>query len=257
MRIIGHRGTPTTATHPENTVPAVLAAFEAGADGVEVDVRTTRDGVLVLSHDPDLGRVLGHGEGTGPVVADAPWSVLRRLALPHGTRVPLLSEVLDLAAQHCKHVVTEVKADPGRHRLRTAEHLAALLVLRRQARPGADRVTTSSFDHPSARLLVGVGTVASAVILPAHVEPRPVAAQVRGAGLTELHLQHAHIARDPGVVDHLRRLGLGVAADTTHPDTAAWLQELGVTLVCTDAPAALVRARRAQVLQPGLHPRSA
>jgi glycerophosphoryl diester phosphodiesterase len=47
--VIGHRG--FRARYPENTVSGVRAALAAGSDGVEVDVRLTRDGVWVCHHD--------------------------------------------------------------------------------------------------------------------------------------------------------------------------------------------------------------
>ncbi len=47
--VIGHRG--FRARYPENTVSGVRAAMAAGSDGVEVDVRLTRDGVWVCHHD--------------------------------------------------------------------------------------------------------------------------------------------------------------------------------------------------------------
>lgn len=57
MRIIAHRG--SSARAPENTAAALRAAIEDGADGVEVDVRLTRDDEVVLMHDPDLLRTTG------------------------------------------------------------------------------------------------------------------------------------------------------------------------------------------------------
>jgi glycerophosphoryl diester phosphodiesterase len=44
---------------PENTIPAVQAAIDAGIEWVELDVRTTKDGHLVLSHDDNLHKVAG------------------------------------------------------------------------------------------------------------------------------------------------------------------------------------------------------
>ena len=60
--IIAHRGDLGTA--PENTLPAFQRARDAGADGVELDVRVTRDGQLVVFHDGTLDRT---SNGRGPV----------------------------------------------------------------------------------------------------------------------------------------------------------------------------------------------
>ena len=52
--IIAHRGDVSAA--PENTIPAFESALEAGADGIELDVRLTRDNRLVAIHDRTLDR---------------------------------------------------------------------------------------------------------------------------------------------------------------------------------------------------------
>ena len=53
--IIGHRGAPRLAE--ENSITSFRLAFEAGADGIELDVRMTRDGMLVVHHDDDIPTV--------------------------------------------------------------------------------------------------------------------------------------------------------------------------------------------------------
>ena len=60
--IIAHRGDLSTA--PENTLAAFQRAWDAGADGVELDVRITKDGQLVVFHDRTLERT---SNGLGPV----------------------------------------------------------------------------------------------------------------------------------------------------------------------------------------------
>ena len=57
--VYGHRG--ASAAAPENTIEAYVLARDQGADGVEIDVRRSADGILVLHHDPDLpdGRIVG------------------------------------------------------------------------------------------------------------------------------------------------------------------------------------------------------
>lgn len=58
--IIAHRG--ASAYAPENTFAAFRRAIEAGADGIELDVRLAKDGVAVVFHDSSLKRVAGRND---------------------------------------------------------------------------------------------------------------------------------------------------------------------------------------------------
>jgi glycerophosphoryl diester phosphodiesterase len=51
--LIGHRGAPLQA--PENTIASFRRALSAGADGLELDLQRTSDGVLAVHHDPNVG----------------------------------------------------------------------------------------------------------------------------------------------------------------------------------------------------------
>ena len=62
IRIIGHRGARGVA--PENTVPAIRHGVEVGAQAIEIDLHASKDGELVVIHDPTLDRTTN---GTGPV----------------------------------------------------------------------------------------------------------------------------------------------------------------------------------------------
>ena len=96
--VIAHRG--EHLHHPENTLSAFRAAIEIGADYVELDVRTTSDGRLVLMHDSTVdARTDGHGEVSKLTFAqiralDAGGRMGTEFA---GTRVPTFEEALDLA----------------------------------------------------------------------------------------------------------------------------------------------------------------
>lgn len=57
VRIIGHRGASEDA--PENTISSIKEAFMQGADGIEVDVRLTKDGKVVCIHDKNTLRTTG------------------------------------------------------------------------------------------------------------------------------------------------------------------------------------------------------
>lgn len=93
--VIAHRG--DSWTHPENTLPALLAAAPAGADGVEFDVRMCAD-AAVVAHDGTLARFGGSQRPLGRT----PLAELRRAdvgAWKHprfrATPVPTLGEALD------------------------------------------------------------------------------------------------------------------------------------------------------------------
>ena len=87
--IIAHRACPLHA--PENSLEGIRKAAELGADGVEIDVQRTLDGVPVLMHDRTLWRTTGL---YWPVRL-LPFSLLRRLRLKDSAeQVPTLAEAL-------------------------------------------------------------------------------------------------------------------------------------------------------------------
>ena len=55
VKIFAHRG--ASAYAPENTLEAFRLAMEQGADGIELDVQLTKDGVPVVIHDERIDRV--------------------------------------------------------------------------------------------------------------------------------------------------------------------------------------------------------
>jgi glycerophosphoryl diester phosphodiesterase len=101
--VIGHRGASGLA--PENTLAAFALAVEQGADGIEFDIRLSRDGVPMVFHDPTLERTTN---GSGPLRAHSA-AELYRLDAGHrfggdggslpwrgrGAGIPRLAEVLE------------------------------------------------------------------------------------------------------------------------------------------------------------------
>ncbi len=92
--VIAHRGDWRNA--PENSLQAIEYAIEMGVDMVEIDVRMTRDSVLVLMHDATLDRTTN---GSG-YVKDITYDSLQKLSLLNGLlqttphKVPTLEEAL-------------------------------------------------------------------------------------------------------------------------------------------------------------------
>lgn len=126
MRVlnIGHRGAAGEA--PENTLASFDLALRRGADGIELDVHLSSDGIPVVIHDARLDRTTSGG---GPV-SHLPLAVLRRLdagswfnrrypARAHnryaGLKIPTLAEVLKLIHKRNCLVFIEIKQDRDRY----------------------------------------------------------------------------------------------------------------------------------------------
>ncbi|MCP4140213.1 MAG: glycerophosphodiester phosphodiesterase [Chloroflexi bacterium] len=91
--IFGHRG--ASAHAPENTLAAFELAREQGADGIELDVKLSADGIPVVIHDETVDRTTD-GKGT---VADLGLAALKELDAGEGQRIPTLNEVFESVAQ--------------------------------------------------------------------------------------------------------------------------------------------------------------
>lgn len=79
----GHRGLPYS--YPDNTLEGIVAAA-GSVDFVEIDVRRSADGRMVLSHEPELGEL---------VINDHSWGELSAVELGDGYRPALLDSVLE------------------------------------------------------------------------------------------------------------------------------------------------------------------
>lgn len=90
MKIIAHRGASTL--EPENTLLSLNHAFQLGVDMVEVDVRQSADGELVVIHDATVDRTTN---GTG-LVKEKTLTQLRELDAGTGETIPTLREVLKM-----------------------------------------------------------------------------------------------------------------------------------------------------------------
>jgi glycerophosphoryl diester phosphodiesterase len=88
--IIGHRG--AAGRLPENTLKSINYAINVGVDIVEVDVRATRDNVLVVFHDADFKRLAD----VDVPVRSVEYSWIKSSILINGEHIPLLEEVINV-----------------------------------------------------------------------------------------------------------------------------------------------------------------
>ncbi|MBO3753602.1 MAG: glycerophosphodiester phosphodiesterase [Candidatus Brockarchaeota archaeon] len=101
---IGHRG--AKFYEPENTLRSFRKALELGVDAVELDVRRTRDGELVVIHDAGVERTT-NGKG---LVRELTLKEIRRLDAGKGEKIPTLEEALDFLDGKVK-ILIELKEE--------------------------------------------------------------------------------------------------------------------------------------------------
>ena len=96
--IVAHRG--LTTVHSENTVGAIVDAAESGANHVEIDIRKTADGKIVLLHDDDIKYAMRNADGTAASgrVSNMTLAQLKALKMSDMTsEIATLDEVFEAA----------------------------------------------------------------------------------------------------------------------------------------------------------------
>jgi glycerophosphoryl diester phosphodiesterase len=102
MLKIGHRG--ARAYEPENTLRSFNRAIELGVDAVELDVRRTKDGEIVVIHDAKVDKTT---DGKGPV-SELTLDEIKQLSTDKGEKIPTLEEALDFLDKKVK-ILIELK----------------------------------------------------------------------------------------------------------------------------------------------------
>lgn len=97
---VGHRG--VGKMEPENTLHSYRRAIRFGVDMVEVDLRQSSDGALVLAHD---GEIRDRDGGRVLQVSDHSLAALRELDLGEGEHIPTLEEAIEVCRDSCSLMI--------------------------------------------------------------------------------------------------------------------------------------------------------
>lgn len=236
---IAHRGGIVDG-FPENTLAAYREAIRHGAEFIEIDLRGTRDGEIVIMHDETVDRTTnGHGAVTALTLAE-----LKALDAGRGERIPTYDEVLRLVSGTGVGLLLDIKQSPVLDKsqvVRLTEHHHAVENVIVGPRNLEDLRTFRALN-PALRTLGFIEAVED-------IEP------FVGAGVDIIRLWPEWIRASPGLVRRLRELGTPVW--TTAGDAPrAQLEELiglGVNGILSDLPAvmdALLATRGARRLPP-------
>lgn len=217
--VIGHRGAPRE--RPENTLPSFLRALELGADGVELDVHATRDGVIVVHHDEVPRATAPSGRLAGKRIDALTFDQLQGFSVRGIALIPTLAEVLAVVRDRAD-VFVELKGH--------AVEDGTIEVIRHA--PAPHRCALHSFDHDAVRRARSLAPELRGGIL---FDRRPT--DVRGAmeAADALDVWPQWDLIDGPLVDAVHDAGGRVIAWTVNrPERARELAALGVDGLCTD-----------------------
>lgn len=223
--IYAHRGDRSRAQ--DNTLEAYRLAIEAGTDGIELDVRRTADGVLILSHDDHVAGL-------------EPFSVLSmdalRASAPH---VPTLREAMD-AIDQSVFVNVELKNftfDAGYDEERTLvdDTIAELSTF-----DNLDRILLSSFDAIAMQRARQIDSGVRCAQLLLQVVPLDAGIEIATDMELDAIVPHLDHLRH-GAAAHVQKAsGSGLATvvwGVNAPSDVALMADAGVNGIITDDPA--------------------
>jgi len=214
---VAHRGAKREFT--ENTLPAFERALERGADALELDVHASADGVVVVHHDPTLGRDVV-GAAPGSRLDAMTWGELQGVELSPGITMPSLAQVLDLVGGRAI-VYVELKGPSVEE--------AVIEVIRRSA----TICHVHSFDHEAiARAATLAPDIPRGLLYDDHSIDRAVPT-MQAVGATTLWPEWRLVDRP--LVERVRAIGGRVIAWTVNTRAnAVRLLEGGVYGLCSD-----------------------
>ncbi|MFZ7138380.1 MAG: glycerophosphodiester phosphodiesterase [archaeon] len=171
MLKIGHRG--ARAYEPENTLSSFRKAVELGANAVELDVRKTKDGKLVVIHNADVNKTT-NGEGA---VNELTLDQIQKLVTDKDEHIPTLDDVLDAVGKKVK-VLVEIKE------AETAEQVLDMV----QKKGLADNVIFVSFHEEALKKIRELNqTVETGLIYVRHKNPIQTALDLKAEYLLSLY----------------------------------------------------------------------
>jgi glycerophosphoryl diester phosphodiesterase len=214
---IGHRGAAGHA--PENTLAAIQKGIALGIDLVEIDVRRTADGVLVVLHDETVNRTT---DGKGRVDRLSLQDV-KKFNAGNGEQIPTLEEVLRMTAGRAG-LMLELKIKGVAQQAVEAVHGAGF----------RDPVIYASFLHDELTHVRAVDPGASLMVLFGRLPQAPVARAIEH-GPSHVGLRHDTATRR--LVDAFHRAGLLVFVYTADsPGDIQHALSVGVDGVISNFP---------------------
>lgn len=235
MIIYAHRGARGYA--PENTMEAFKKALVLKADGIELDIHTTKDGEIVICHDHDIDRT---SNGTG-WICDFTLEELKKLdfgAWFHsdfaGATIPTFAEFFTWYVKTPLLLNIEIKNGPVIYDQIEEKVIAAMKAIAPEDFDLYNRIIISSFYHPSLCKIKELDNRFKTGVL-FDSRPVDVLSLIKQTNADYLH-PHWHYL-DSEWIKSACEVGIGVNSYTVNtPEEFAFVSKLSLTGIFSDYP---------------------
>ena len=220
-KIVAHRGYWDCAGSAQNSITALKLADKIGCYGSEFDVHLTKDNVIVVHHDPNVGKI---------DIQTSDFKALKKERLRNGENIPTLEQYLDAGKElNCKLVLEIKKQKVQSHEDSLVRQSVAMV----KSKGLLDRVVWISFSGRACELLHQLLPDAHIQYLNGDWDPKTVKAK----GLSGIDYEQKLMALHPEWIKECHELGLVVNVWTVNDlNTIDQFIKAGVDFITTNVP---------------------
>lgn len=220
-KIVAHRGYWDCAGSAQNSITSLKLADKIGCYGSEFDVHLTKDGVIVVHHDQNVGKI---------DIQTSTYKALKKERLRNGEKLPTLEQYLDAGKDLSCKLVLEIK----RQMVQSHEDsLVRQCVDMVKSKGLTDRIVWISFSGKACELLHQLLPDAHIQYLLGDWDPKTIKAK----GLSGIDYEQKVLALHPEWIKECHDLGLVVNVWTVNDlNTINQFIKAGVDFITTNAP---------------------
>lgn len=220
-KIVAHRGYWDCAGSAQNSITSLKLADKIGCYGSEFDVHLTKDGVIVVHHDQNVGKI---------DIQTSTYKALKKERLRNGEKIPTLEQYLDAGKDLSCKLVLEIKKQKVQSHEDSLVRQCVDLV---KSKGLTDRIVWISFSGKACELLHQLLPDAHIQYLLGDWDPKTIKAK----GLSGIDYEQKVLALHPEWIKECHDLGLVVNVWTVNDlNTINQFIKAGVDFITTNAP---------------------
>ncbi len=220
-KIVAHRGYWDCAGSAQNSITSLKLADKIGCYGSEFDVHLTKDGVIVVHHDQNVGKI---------DIQTSTYKALKKERLKNGEKIPTLEQYLDAGKDLSCKLVLEIKKQKVQSHEDSLVRQCVDLV---KSKGLTDRIVWISFSGKACELLHQLLPDAHIQYLLGDWDPKTIKAK----GLSGIDYEQKVLALHPEWIKECHDLGLVVNVWTVNDlNTINQFIKAGVDFITTNAP---------------------